>query len=593
MRLPDAPWRRYLGCFLLAVAIELIVSAPGLARIWHGGLADPDSWMRLLRIRQGLRAGHLVNVVQRDESGAPLVIEWSRLFDAAIVALAAPLAPLLGWARALRWAGLATAPLAAGALGAGLAFAAAPLSEPALIWWASLIAPLLRGNLAFERLGIIHYHIAMVAATTVTAGWAVRAGGGRRAAGLATGLAGGVAIWIMPETMPFVMLCVAGLGWVWLYRPIGAAIGWLGIGLALVLLMALWLDPPHGGWRVAESDRASIIYAAQAVAVALAGGWLAWLDRRRLPAGWRAALGVVLSLACFLVWLARYPEVALGPWGLLPPAERRLFFGHLVETQPARGIGQVTLLLGPGVFAVGVALAMMWRARRQAVAAGSWGVAAIAALLATLLTARFITFMAFPAALAAGVLPVALTAASRALADRPAWAAAAARIGLVSLLLAVPYGVALAALAIHPAAGLPHRARWSCSVDRAVPLLAPAAERIVLTPYDMVPELLYRTRIIAVGSAYQHGVAGFVRAWKAWRANGVGPAPPAAFRATGARFVLFCDGRGGPPSGGRESLSARLRRGDPPAWLRRAGGGQGGPVLFRVVTPGSGRHIGG
>ena len=591
MRLPGGVWQRYLGCFLLAVVVELIVSAPGLARIWHGGLADPDSWMRLLRIRQGLRAGHLVNVVHRDESGAPLVIEWSRLFDAAIVALAAPLAPLLGWARALRWAGLATAPLAAGALGAGLAFAAAPLSEPLLIWSAALIAPLLRGNLAFERLGIIHYHIAMVAATAVTAGWALRAGGGRRAAGLATGLAGGVAIWIMPETMPFVMLCVGGLGWVWLYRPIGAAIGWLGIGLATVLLLALWLDPPHGGWRVAESDRASIIYAAQAVAVALAGWWLAWLDRRRWSADRRGALGVILSLACFLAWLARYPEVALGPYGLLPAAERHLFFGHLVETQPPRGIGQVALLLGPGVFAVGVALAMMWRTRRQAVAAGSWGVVAIAGLLATVLTARFIIFMAFPAALAAGLLPVALTAASRALADRPAWAAVA-RIGLIGLLLAVPYGVALAALTIRPSAHAPHRARWSCSVDRAVPLLAAAAGQIVLTPYDMVPELLYRTRIIAVGSAYQHGVAGFVRAWKAWRASGVGPAPPPAFRATGARFVLFCDGRGTPPSGGPESLSARLRRGDPPAWLSLVGGGQDGPLLYRVVTPGTRPHIG-
>ena len=110
------------------------------------------------------------------------------------------------------------------------------------------------------------------------------------------------------------------------------------------------------------------------------------------------------------------------------------------------------------------------------------------------------------------------------------------------------------------------------------------------TPYDMVPQLLYRTRIIAVGSAYQHGVAGFARAWKAWRADGAGPAPPAAFRATGARFVLFCDGSGKPPSGGPESLAARLRRDAPPAWLRRIGGGHDGPVLYRVVTPGTGPH---
>ncbi len=427
--LPSA--RFYLLLFALAAAMQMLAGAGGFAHVWHGGLVDPDSYMRLVRIEQGLKLGHLVNTVTgRDNSGAPLVIEWSRLFDAALVALAAPLAPWLGWHTALRLAGVATAPLAAGALGLGLGFAVAPLAERRWLLIVPLMAPLLDGIRGFEPIGVIHYHIIMVAAAAVTGGFALRAGHGRRGAGLAAGVAGGLAIWIMPETMPFVLLAFVGLGWCWLFRPIGRAVAAGGVGFLATLAFGLWRDPPAGGPWAAALDRISVVYAALGLAVALVGLWLAAIDRATLSPGQRSALGLLGAVGGFALWLAVYPGVALGPYALLPAGQMHLFFGVMKETQPVHGVGQAAMLLGPGLFALAVALARAWRARQEREAAGLWLLVAAATLLALGLTARFVIFAPFPAAFGAALLPVALTGASRRFAAQPN-RAAAARIGLV------------------------------------------------------------------------------------------------------------------------------------------------------------------
>ena len=593
-RLPST--RFYLLLFVLGAAMQMLVGARGFAHVWHGGLVDPDSYMRLLRIEQGLKLGHLVNTVTgRDDSGAPLVIEWSRLFDAALVALAAPLAPWLGWHTALRVAGVASAPLAAGGLGLGMGFAVAPLSERRWLWAPAVLAPLLDGIRGFEPIGVIHYHIVMVAAVAVAAGFALRAAGGpvrpagSAGAGLAAGIAGGLAIWVMPETMPFVLLTFVGLGWCWMFRPVGRVVGVAGLGFLAVLAFGLWRDPPAGGVWAAELDRISVVYAALGLAVAGVGLWLAGLDRAGLAPVRRRALGLGGTLAAFALWLAAFPAVALGPYALLPPEQMRLFFGAMAETQPVRGVGLAAMILGPGLFALAVALAAAWRARRVPEAGGAWLIAAAGALLALGLTARFVLFAPFPAACGAALLPVALTGVSQRFAATPN-RAALARIGLFAVLLIAPYAVAMLATEVAGRKAPPHGpATASCAMTHIGRLLAPAAGQIVLSRMGEVPELLYRSRIVAVGSLYQHGVAGYLRARAAWRAPAGDRVPPAV-RATGARFVLICPRRqsyalaAGAPA---DALWFALAAGHPPPWLRLVGTLKGtGFRLYRIVPVG-------
>jgi hypothetical protein len=565
-----------------AIAINLISSARSIPSVLHGGLIDPDSFMRLLRIGQGVRLGHLVNMVQRDDLGTPLLIEWSRLFDAIIVALATPLAPWLGWHRALFAAGVATGPLAIAGLAMSLAFAAAPLTQrhggrPTFLWAVPMIGLLLPGIRSFATFGTIHYHIAQIALVALTIGYALRAGTGDRRAAWSCGVAGGFAIWMMPETMPFVLLADVGLGYLWLFRPLGGIIARLGGGFAITLVLALTIDPPHGGILIPEIDRLSIVYAALGIAVAIAGLWLAGLDRRNLPPERRAILGIGGALIAFALWLARFPTVALGPYGLIPASDMRQFFGNMSETQPVHDISEAALLLGPGGLALAYALLNSARHRRSPPGCGLWLIGAAAIALGLGLTARFVIFAPYPAAAAALLLPVALADASARWSRQPS-RAAIARVSVIAVTLFAPYTPAFAAAKSSGPTG-------KCHLRHIAPLLRPAADSIVLAPIEDVPELLYRSRIIGVGSLYQHGIPFYLLAYHAWRADAAGT-QPAAIRATRARFVLFCNRTSNrPPLHGaaKSSLWTMLAEHHIPAWLDPVGTDQAsGFTLYRV-----------
>jgi hypothetical protein len=579
--------RWYFLIFCFAAGLELLTGAQNFSLVLHGGLIDPDSYMRLLRIEQGLRHGGLTNIVQRDDSGVPLIVEWSRLFDAGLVAMAAPFAPFIGWHRAVLSAGIMSGPVSAGLLGIALAFAAAPFSEHRFVWTAPVSGMLLPGIHGYALFGIVHYHVVMLAAAVFTAGLAIRAGDGSRRMALTAGVCGGIAIWIMPETMPFVLLAFAGLGWRWLFHPFGDGMAWLGTGFASMLLLGTCIDPPQGGVFIPEIDRISIVYGALGVMVLAVTLWLAALDRSKPTPCRRAAFGMMGALAAFIFWLMQYPLVALGPYGLMSTRQMHLFFGMMTETQPVQGVGEAFLLLAPAGFALIYGLHRMWRARCDKEAWGYWLIVSMATLLSLALTARFVIFQQFPAGCAAALLPVVLTDASRHFILRPI-RAAGARIGLIVSFLIVPYAPAAAIAAVHTEKTLSNP--FSCAMRHVAPLLAPAAGKIVLTRAGEVPELLYRTRIIAVGSLYQHGIPGYLRARAAWRAA-VTAKPSAALLATGAKFVLFCPSpqryalvRTAP----RDTLWDALAAGHPPRWLRQTGMDQtAGFRLYRIIPPGN------
>ncbi|MGH7051103.1 MAG: hypothetical protein ACREE5_10720 [Acetobacteraceae bacterium] len=240
-------WHLYLAFALLGAGITLLGDVHDWPVVLHGGLIDPDSYMRLLRILQGLKAGHLTNVVTGDDSGTPLILEWSRLLDGFLVLLAAPLAPFVGWRDALFGAGIASGPLFGGLLSATLAFAARPLSSRSWLWTAVVPGLLLTGIRGFNEFGVVHYHTLQLALVALAAGFAVRG------AFTAVGIAAGFALWVTPETMPFALVVFVALGWTWCLRPIGVGVARAGAAFFCVVAIAVLLDPPHGrrdgpGW---------------------------------------------------------------------------------------------------------------------------------------------------------------------------------------------------------------------------------------------------------------------------------------------------------------------------------------------------------
>jgi hypothetical protein len=547
--------------FLLGAGLEVVAGAKGWPGVFAGELGDPDSYMRLERILQGVHAGHLTNIVKRDDSGAGVLVEWSRLLDFCIWALALPVAAVIGWKKALFVVGVALGPIGTGLLGVAMAFAAERFVLRGLLWVLPLSAALLPALQNYAVPGTVTHHVLLLAAIAATAGLVVRAWDGDAGWNFLAGAAGGFAVWLTPETMPFVLLCYGILFLRWLEVPEGAALAACGAGFFDVLGFGFAIDPPVGGYGVVETDRLSVVFAALGLGLLLIGAGLWRLERVKTVLHRRAA-GAAVAVLVFAAWLALFPKILLGPYGLMSPADAKLFFGQIEEMQPALPDVTSFAFLWPGMLALGVAVLRAVQSRDW-----RWWYVVGCLCVVFVLGVRFLRFAPAASAAAAILVAVAMTRVSVRFVDNPGLAATG-RILLLVLLLLVPRLPALAQA--HKAAV----AGPGCDLQSFVPDLNAAAGKIVLADVNETPELLWRSNILTVGSLYHHGVAGFLRDRAAWRAA-PGMVEPPEVAATGAAYVLFCTGAG------RTDLVADLPKttlwdallgGQAPPWLSLVAG---------------------
>ncbi len=551
--------RFWLGLFVIGAGLEIVVGAQNWPGVFAGDLSDPDSYMRLERILQGVHAGHLTNIVKRDDSGAGVLVEWSRLLDAVIWALSLPLAAVIGWKKALFVVGVALGPIGTGLLGVALAFAAERFVLRGLLWVLPLSAALLPALQNYAEPGTVTHHVLLLAVIAFTAGLVVRAWDGDTGWNFLAGLAGGFAVWLTPETMPFVLLCYGVLLLRWVEAPEGAGLAACGAGFFDVIGFGFAIDPPYGGYGVVETDRLSVVFVALGLALLLIGAGLWRLARvKNMPL--RRAAGLAVAVALFAAWLALFPKILLGPYGLVSPADAKLFFGQIEEMQPAAPDVTSFAFLWPGMLALVVAVMRGVESRDW-----RWWYVFACLCVAVVLGVKFLRFAPVSSAMAAVLVAIALTRVSVRLVDRQGLAATE-RIILLMLLLLAPR---------LPALAEPHRAAAagpSCDLQSFAPALGVAAGKVVLADVNETPELLWRSQILTVGSLYHHGVAGFLRDRAAWRAV-PGSTEPPAVAATGAAYVLFCTGAG------RSNLVADLPKstlwdallaGRTPPWLSPA-----------------------
>ncbi len=561
--------RQYIWLFLLGAVLQMVVGAAGWREVLAGSLDDPDSYMRLLRILQGVQQGYLVNQVARDGPGAGVTVEWSKLLDGLLWLMALPLAPIFGWRQALFTAGVALGPLGAGCLSVAVAFAARPFSRTRWLWAAPLTVAVLPAIETFDGVGVVHYHILLLALIGATGGFVARAWDGDTGLAFMAGLSGGFAIWLTPETMPFVLMAYAALFLRWLTVPIGAVMAACGAGCFDVLGFGFAVDPPQGGYAAVQIDRLSIVYVVLGLCL-LSGGLMLWRlrDRKR-----RRVIGIAVLGGLLLGWMAVFPGVVLGPYGVMNAADRHLFFGVMQELQPVTNSRELVLYLLPGVLAVAYCVFKAWRGRLWV-----WLYAAVCGLVALVLGQRFILFVEFSGGFAAVLLPIALHDAARHYAARPV----AVWLAPMTVLLAVLLLPRLPALA-HGRHVPARPIASSCNLRQIAALLAPAAGAVVLAPVEDTPEILWRSQVQTVGSFYQHGVAGYLRAWAAFRSA---PADDTAVLKTGARYVLICPGvryrlvADLPPV----TLWDRLNTGQPPPWLVLKASNAAGFRLYEVYS---------
>ncbi len=532
-------------------------------------LLDPDSFMRIVRIRDGLRTGWFTHVVAHDNGGRGTIVYWSHLLDATILVLRAPLRLVLGSQAALFWAAAITGPIFAGGLAASLAWAPLPLvPRPGWRWvwpapFAILLLPALR---TYGLLGYVHYHLPLVVLALLAAGCAGRAAcTGERRAALWCGVWASLAVWLSPESLPYVLMSIGALALAWCEKPEIAGPAWriCAVTFAAGTVCAALIDPPAGGRFAPEIDCVSIVFATLAVLIAassLALNPLARLARSTIA---RLAACALIGAVALGIWLALFPQVTHGLSGLIPAADVTAYFGAISEMQPTPATPRGAAMLAIGLAAIASAAMIAWRTRTLL-----WAYVAVCAAAIVCLAAFYVRFLGYAEAAGAVMLPIAMAHLS--VPEVPA-SRVRRRATIAAFLLP-----ALVAMLVPPrqAAGSASGMRGGvCNVADIAPMLARVPDAVVLTEISDTPEILWRTRARTVGSLYHRNIATFIRARNAWRSEDMSRVPQAV-RDTGAGYILACDSLDRPQLIAdlpKDTLQDRLTRHEVPSWLQPVG----------------------
>jgi hypothetical protein len=585
-------WRIGAVSAMLPVLIVLAGGARRLPDVLAGGLIDPDSYMRLVRLRETLQLHRPAYIVTGDGSGHGTLLHWSHLLDSLVCVLFAPLCLVLDHASALHLAAVLMGPLSIAALGYAVTRAAAPFAANThLLWLGAVLVGLSPAVGSYGMAGVLHHHVPMLVAIVMAGGHAARIATQRAQPGtaLALGAWGAVAIWLTPEGMPLVLLVFGGLWLAWIAAParntLSPAIAAAGAAFLLAIAAAFAVDPPYAGYGSVELDRLSILYVGLAIAVLGSAVSTIAADRAAAVLGWsattRLGAATLAGAGCFAVWAAAFPIVLRGTSGMLSTADWHAMFDHVNEMLPVQSAADACQYLLTGMLA---GLLLAWLALRHRSVLLCY--LAFCGLGLVGLGWTHVRFAAYSETLAAIVLPIAVSQLEyHASSSWREMLFAAARLAVIVLFIGIPQAGGLTMLA-HQAHASETVSAKTCKVSGLAGMLAPYAGDVVLADVNDTPELLYRTGVRTVGSLYHRNVAAFLRLRAAWR-SGPAASAPSAVTATEASLVLFC------PSAQRSSLLAglppdtlldRLDRGAVPPWLQQvAADPASGNILYRIV----------
>jgi hypothetical protein len=570
--------REVLLYALLPAAITLGGSLRLLPHVRTGGLIDPDSYMRLVRLEDGLRHHDIAYVVAGDGSGGGTLLHWSHLLDTFLLLLAIPFRLFMDTHSALHAAAVVFGPICMGTLGVALAWAVTPLANRSWLWLTPVAASLSTAIASYGLLGVAHHHVPLLTVAAMVCGYAVRGALGlaRGGDGLAMGVWAAVGIWLSPESMPFTLIGFGGLWLAWLLVPrsgLAPMIAETAAAFAIVVIVAFLTDPPYAGYGSVEIDRLSIVYIGLAIAIACIGCAAMMFERAGQV---RVVTGIAVPVICLASWLVCFPTVLRGPSGLMSPKDAHAMLDVIVEMMPVHGIVESAEYLLTGSLA---AVWLVWVAivHRSPLL----GYVAVCAGLLVALGAMHVRFSAYSAALGAAMLPILIARCTAYLSEWSDTSQGIVRVCIIATFVLLPCGMALPSAHASTGAAAP-----SCSLSGGATLLADHAGQVVLADPSDSPELLYRTHVLTVGSLYHRNVAAFMRLRTAWR-SAPSDAVPAAVRATDAVLVLFC------PSPARSKLIAdlppntlldQLNQGHTPPWLDKLSEDRrSGYVLYEVM----------
>ncbi len=582
------PWAMIVAIWAVPQIGTVVV---GLSPALQGGLMDPDSFMRLVRVGRLYETGAWYDItIPRSNAPYGDILHWTRPFDVILLLGGWLLSPVLGFAAGLHWAGVTVAPILLLAAAFVLGWAVRPILDDDKAQLAMVVMLTQPGVLIYSLAGRADHHGLLFLLFALSIGLMLRLLMGRpgprpdRWLQMAAGAALGLGVWVSIEFLLAVAVAQAALGLVWLRHGEGWAKVGLGsaVGFAAMLVAAILLERPFTDFLAAEYDRISVVHLA--LAFIMVGFWAAAAALTQFFGGlaiWiRAGAAAVLGLAGLGLLYGLFPMFYAGPMAAVDP---RLFdvwmdrvgeMGALVPTDLGR-TGRLILLVGPALICLPLALVILWRRR----GAAGWGVWLYLSLLLgvyfvlTIMHMRIAPFVeiAFAPLMAEAVIRARQWADSIRLEQLRDLTRALVSVLLLAGFIGIGSVVAAAGSDTEEMAD-----NWACPIDDIAAFLDDAngfgdRPRIIVSLLDHGPQLIYRTRHSVVAAPYHRNTDGILDAHGIMTATDDRESRR-LMASRGAELVLLCPN--GPerklfePSPAGRTLYSRLLTGDAPAWLR-------------------------
>ena len=563
---------------LLATIFLVIATLYGAGSSFWESLGDADDAVRLVSARELLAdARWFDTTLPRIGAPDPLVSHWSRLIDAALSAMIAAFAPLLGnegaeVATRILWPTLLFLALAL-IVASEAQRRAGPLAAAFALYLASTSAI---ATLQF-RPGRIDHHNVQVLCAVAGLLFLARSWEDRRSSWIAGVLVGfGLAIGYEAIVLIAPALAIAALVAIW--NPLnGAGVARACTAATAVLFLALALTVPPGRWLDVHCDTLSLNLAMLA-AITTAGLWVAIVASPK-----RSIRFLVLGASTVVggaIYAAFEPACLAGPYGQLNAALKPIFLDHVIETkslfwlcasEPTAALAAVAF-----IFVGVVAQIVLWHTKRDV----GMGLAAAFVALASALGCWQLRLLPYAGWLAA--ISIAISAAR--LPGTASLSAPVIRLAVVVLLSHSTFAVVLSVFrSPTKASDTPIEAAVldrPCFRSANVRNLATLPPGLVAADIELGPFIVALTPHRVVAAPYHRLDKGILANEAILRGTPEQTMP--RLRDLGVSYVVLCADR--PLLGTDNSVRTRLLRGEAPEFLREFHLPQGVPIRIWNVA---------
>lgn len=580
----SAPTRRR-SALLLAVLMMAVMLMHGIvsgaSSMWNADLPNPDSYFKLVLLQDHTAPGNL-GFAPRDNAPSGTWVHWSLPHSWVIWQLHRVLTVMgIDQHSALLWTGASLTVACMLLLSALLALTVMTSGTQRGALAASLVLASSIPLLAYGRFDQITHHIFMLVPLAGASACLLRVDATPAVAFMGGALLG-LALWISPETMPFIAGLVCVRAGIRLQNPGSAAISLSVAGLGISVLCGWLLDPPPPGFSRWALDHVSLAWLLFAGLMGALGLLADFCVGRRVPLPAALFTLTMAAAAAGWGWLMLTPGAWAGPAGLIPAELKPLWWDHINELQPADEPANFV-----AYFAIPLCGALT--AAYAGVRDRKLGLLALAGMALTYgLLGVWHTRMGAAATLAGAIAFGSGVSRLRAFADTGGLRfTPMQQAGAFLLTLAGPLqlGASLGLAELSPQ----KISALECPLAPVASALNALPAATILAPVFSGPELLYRTHHRVIAGPYHHNVEGILDNYRAWLDTGTDEAK-AIVQRRDIEYVLACTDyqsqlMAKPPA---RSLAQRAASGDVPDWLEAVPWPRGAETawrLYKVRTP--------